>query len=184
MVTIVFILKRCDDFFINILHKKIRCRWLDLFFKNATHMGSFAFVVFTIFLLTYLDRQSQANKGVFLLIAMFIAQIITHTIKLIFNRARPNMKGRSINTFDLPLHNYSFPSGHTTAAFSMATSLSYYFPWAGIFFLLAVVVAVSRVYLGIHYPSDVFAGMIIGSLSSNFIHYYYDIALRYIGVII
>jgi undecaprenyl-diphosphatase len=59
----------------------------------------------------------------------------------------------------------SFPSGHTTIAFAAATVLSYYRPrWTPAFFLLAVAIGFSRVYVGVHYPLDVIAGAVLGTL--------------------
>ena len=59
----------------------------------------------------------------------------------------------------------SLPSGHTAIAFACATVLSYYRPrWAPAFFLLAVAIGFSRVYVGVHYPLDVLGGAILGLL--------------------
>jgi undecaprenyl-diphosphatase len=66
-----------------------------------------------------------------------------------------------------PLNSYSFPSGHACSSFAAATALVLAFPgkggWA---FVPAVLIAVSRVYLGVHYPSDVLAGAAIGALGA------------------
>jgi undecaprenyl-diphosphatase len=59
----------------------------------------------------------------------------------------------------------SFPSGHTAIAFAAATVLSYYRPkWAPAFFLLAVAIGFSRIYVGVHYPLDVLGGAVLGAL--------------------
>ena len=97
--------------------------------------------------------------------------IITTSLKFAFNRERP------FKTYPNDIFNFkhatagslSFPSGHTSAAFSVATSLSLEFPkWYVIApsMLWASTVGYSRMYLGVHYPSDVLVGAIIGAGTS------------------
>jgi undecaprenyl-diphosphatase len=57
----------------------------------------------------------------------------------------------------------SFPSAHATYAFMMATLLTHWFPRYGIgFYIIAGFIAWTRIYLGLHYPTDIFAGALLG----------------------
>ncbi len=80
-------------------------------------------------------------------------------------RDRPFLKNNEIECGAPILDHYSFPSGHTLHASSFATMLLYYYPtlfWIVLPFV--ILVALSRVLLGLHYPSDVIAGGAIGFL--------------------
>jgi len=86
-------------------------------------------------------------------------------------RERPYNILQNINTFGIKLKDYSFPSGHTTASFSIATVLSLNIPQLMIpVLILALMVGVSRIYLAVHYPSDVLVGVILGIVSSFATH--------------
>ena len=67
-----------------------------------------------------------------------------------------------------PSDQFSFPSGHTAAAFVMATQVFYYFPAFGLAsVLLASLIGLSRVLLGVHFPGDISAGSILGLICTS-----------------
>ena len=91
-------------------------------------------------------------------VAVGITDLIVDLIKLAVPRHRPfeHQLGPSERT-------HSFPSGHTATAFAGATMLAAYLPrWRVPLYLLAVLIALSRLYNGVHYPTDVIAGTILG----------------------
>jgi undecaprenyl-diphosphatase len=85
-------------------------------------------------------------------------------LKRVFVRERPFIRHAAISQAGAPLDRYSFPSGHTLHAVSFAWQASAHFPeLAWVLLPLALLIAASRVVLGLHYPTDVLAGAAVGA---------------------
>ena len=98
--------------------------------------------------------------------AILLSAGLNSTIKAITQRERPYLAYPDLITGKATSSDNSFPSGHTSMAFATATSLSLSFPkWYVIVpsYTYAAVIGYSRMYLGVHYPTDVFAGALLGT---------------------
>ncbi len=105
--------------------------------------------------------------------ALIFNVIITTTMKYSINRDRPFVTYPEIENIT-SAGSPSFPSGHTSSAFAAATSLSISFPkWYVITpsFVWASAMGYSRMHLGVHYPSDVILGVLVGSGSALLTYY-------------
>ena len=167
-------LKIFDDFFIELINRRMRNKYFDYLMYRLTNLGGALFSSLVIFLLIVFGDKKLQKIGVEIFVVLFFSQLIVHTLKRLLSRERPYKILEHLNTFGIQLKDYSFPSGHTAASFSIATTIALNIPRLSILvFVLAIIVGLSRVYLGVHYPTDVAAGFFIGFLSSLIIHYFF-----------
>ena len=86
---------------------------------------------------------------------------LNYAVKLVVRRQRPVLEG--LPPLGGAPSSLSFPSAHSTASFAAATAMTRVDPVAGVLFALAAAIAIGRPYLGMHYPSDVLAGALLGT---------------------
>jgi undecaprenyl-diphosphatase len=95
--------------------------------------------------------------------AAVLGIFVFKALKRLSQRPRPCQLEPHCWSKVLPPDRFSFPSGHTMTAFSIALVVSYFYPsLEGALFFLALSIAVSRIVLGMHFLSDVLAGMVLG----------------------
>ena len=98
-----------------------------------------------------------------LVLTFAVGDFLGSYLKDLFSRPRPDLAGINVVLKAPHLGGGSFPSNHALNNFSMAIFLSYFYPQLRYYFyIFAFVVAFSRVYCGVHYPSDILAGSLIG----------------------
>lgn len=110
------------------------------------------------------DKQMRQN-ALYVASSSAVNALATLLIKKIVKRPRPFLANVKIRAVYQPAQ-YSFPSGHTSTAFTTATALSQVYPkWYVVVpsYLWAGSVGYSRLYLGVHYPTDVAAGALLGT---------------------
>jgi len=136
---------------------------LDRIFRWLTHLGGATFTVACTLSLALLAPGKWSAAGWQSFAALSISHAIAVVIKRRYQRKRPYEDLPGAKLCSRPLRDHSFPSGHTTAIFAMVTPIIFIAGWISLLILLlAFIVGVSRVYLGLHYPSDCFVGGVLG----------------------
>lgn len=144
---------------------------LDPFFSLMSDSdGAISILTPASILVVGLIKKDSITKRKALVIggSLFISSLVAVGMKYTIKRPRPFITYTEIQKMSAA-GSPSFPSGHTSMAFSTATSLSLVYPkWYVIApsFLWASSVGYSRMHLGVHYPSDVFVGALIGAGSA------------------
>ena len=148
------------------IQANIQCTFLDTTMPVITHMGSAGFlIVFAVFMMLL---KNYRKTGFSVALAMVFGLVICNIIlKPGIARIRPydyqEQAGIIINLLIEKQHDFSFPSGHTIATFEAATAIFLNHKKLGtVALVLASIIAFSRLYLYIHYPTDVFTSIVLG----------------------
>ncbi|MFB9325225.1 phosphatase PAP2 family protein [Paenibacillus aurantiacus] len=149
---------------INRMTERVLGGWLG----TITHMGGASFTLISALLVACLAPAPWGAAGAQSLAAVALSHLPVALVKRKFRRLRPYQKLPHLHCSAKPLQDPSFPSGHTTAItawlapwlMAYASLLPALLPAA---LLICLSVAWSRMYLGLHYPSDVMAGAVLGS---------------------
>jgi membrane-associated phospholipid phosphatase len=159
--------------FINSLNS----RWGDWFFYGATQMGEGWFWGATIIVFLFV----RFDKSLIFTTSLVLSTLLSSSLKLFFDTLRPaaffkdlKQEWHYVDGVIINIHQ-SFPSGHTTTAFAIFTLLMLFAKnrnWGYVCVTLAWLAGYSRCYLFQHFPVDVLAGSLLGTLSSLVVYYW------------
>ena len=154
------------------IRNSLSCTVLDRFMIAYTKLGDAGMVWIVLSLLLLLHPKTR-KAGALALAAMAAGLICTNlTLKPLVHRVRPWLVVEGLTTLVQEGDPHSFPSGHTCAAFAAAVSwsgLATKRRWKGLILAAAVVMGFSRLYVGVHFPSDVLAGACVGWLCADMV---------------
>jgi undecaprenyl-diphosphatase len=139
---------------------------LDMVFRAITTLGNWVFVLgFTAALVTTLYRNGQTEMAALSIIAIIGSLGLNTILKHLFSRVRPELWEHVVREYS-----FSFPSGHAMASLTLALIIAYVTRnkhWRHVIALIAVtyvvLIGISRLYLGVHYPSDILGGWLIAA---------------------
>lgn len=151
------------------LIQRLRCPLLDWLMPLYSRLGDHGAICIWLALILLLfpkTRKAGATLALALLLCLLSGNLL---LKPLVGRIRPYEANEFIGLLVPPLGDFSFPSGHTFSCVATAFVVYHYFKKAGIFaWAAAALMAFSRLYLYVHYPSDVLGGLLLG-LAAGFV---------------
>lgn len=153
-----------DYFILDLIQNYMRCGFLDAVFVFFTRLGDSGFI-WILLTLICLITEKYRKLGSCLAVSLVLCLLIgNEVLKELFARQRP-FYGTEISLLITPPGGYSFPSGHTMSSFAAASAIGLthkrYAKWA---YILAGIIAFSRMYLYVHFLTDVLVGVLLGIL--------------------
>jgi undecaprenyl-diphosphatase len=161
--------------FLDFIREHFTSPLMDCIMKAITLLGNGG-LFFIIIAAAFIIVKKTRPLGLTLALALIFESLTVNVVlKPLMGRQRPYVFNESAQIIIPVLNDYSFPSGHAALAFAFAFSLLAVGKkpfWAGVVF--ACVMGFTRLYLYVHYPTDVLAGAIIGSLCGYLAYYIVD----------
>jgi Membrane-associated phospholipid phosphatase len=162
------LINNLDGYTLLFIQQHMRTPILTPFLKLLTDMGNSGLIwlIITIALLCFKKTRSVGLAALLSLVVCFI--INNEILKNVIARPRPFTQLSGLNVLIPKPSDFSFPSGHTASSFAAAGAFFYCGnkKWGILALILAGFIGFSRLYLGVHYPSDVLFGALLGMLIS------------------
>lgn len=171
-------IQNIDNNILIFIQNNIRCAFLDVVMPIITSFGD-AGITWIIAAIIMLCNSKYRNYGIILVITLICGYTLCeYIIKPIVGRIRPCNVNPLIQMLISKPTTYSFPSGHSFNSFSSSVIIYKTNKFLGkVAFILAALIAFSRMYLYVHYPSDVLCGIIMGICFAFIIYRLFEMRL-------
>lgn len=148
------------------IQENVRAPWLTPIVKAITHLGDggILWILLAVLLLCFRKtRMAGAAMALALVLTLLLNNIC---IKNLVDRTRPYELIQGLEVLVRKPSDASFPSGHSCASFAAAMALWGFVPrrYGVAALILAALIALSRIYVGVHYPTDILTGALFGCL--------------------
>lgn len=151
------------------IQNNIRQDWLTPIMRIITLFGDYGvFWIATCVVLLCIPK-TRKRAGIPASCSLALNAVLTNLwLKRMVNRVRPFVRFPELTVLTTIPRDASFPSGHTAASFAVAATIymAGYRKMGRFLYVFAALIGASRLYLGVHYPTDVIAGAIVGVLSA------------------
>ncbi|MBR7082005.1 MAG: phosphatase PAP2 family protein [Oscillospiraceae bacterium] len=160
-------IQNIDESLMLFIQENLRFTPLNHLMRLFTYAGEMG-AVWIILALFFIFIKKDGKTGLLLLAGLAVGYVINDVVlKNLVARPRPFLDMPELTALVSPPSSYSFPSGHAASGFLSAYILAKSGgKRRGLFYLFAVVIALSRPYVGVHYVSDVLAGALLGTLTA------------------
>ena len=148
---------------LNFIYDNFRCGFLDTLMPAVSELGNAGLIWIVIAAALLIGRKNRVAGFAMLCALVLDLFVCNFVMKPLIARIRPCDVNTAVQLLIARPTDYSFPSGHTTAAFAATSAL--YFSRRRLWIpalALAVLIAFSRLYLYVHYPTDILAGIVVG----------------------
>jgi undecaprenyl-diphosphatase len=173
---VIGVVYNADAFLFYFINISLQNPFFDLIMPLITNAGLYTIWIVICVIFAIFGGEKGRNVALILFIAIILGHFSSEILKNLFARPRPYEVLMGVHKLAYEFNSYSFPSGHATEVFIACIIIGKKYGYLIGFLLLAIVVTFSRVYIGVHYPSDVFAGALLGiGISILVLHFEDDI---------
>lgn len=160
------------------IQENLRSTFLNGFMEVITKLGDLGFIWVLLGIILLFPEKTRRGGFDMLLCLAFAFVVNDLVIKSLVARPRPFVTVDGLNILITAPGSFSFPSGHANSSFACAFALTRAFGKKGAWaYLPASLIALSRCYVGVHYPTDILLGMAVGTLCAALIYF---LSRRYI----